>query len=785
MSVSFDEKRFLARGGRHDGECYGCVISPDGQQAAWLEVTGTREVLVYCHLTADARTVVAGDTYVLSPCFAGDILIWSEPSGSGWQLFAFHPESGESGEVCHPIQTPGRPRGVTSCQENGRGWLTWEERRGKRTLLRCAEIANGHFGQIRDLTDGSFNAYDPHGAIGPDGNLHVIYSAFKGGTYRILLQRFDRNGERLGEPRRISNRPGPCIWPSACRRSAGGIWFSYTHLPPAGGENAYVQHWRRKGQHGFFDMNGRAVDVGIFADDEVGAPLAAPNLGQGPVAAMTVHGSAHGGHTKVLEDANGRLHLLLRQNRNRSDSACPSFTQEDKPLRTKATDGQGNARNCHPDICIMTLEDRQWSAPRCIIPRAHFEAPISVGGRNGQISLAFTEDARRTGWSGAGEWFDEEGQLGVGRATLRPESKPPEYAIHPVVLRPAAGPEISEPDVERSSGPYYHAIGQTHAHTNLSVCIRGGDGDAHLNYRMMQDVQRADFGGTTDHAYNMWHTEMLHTRKMAEYYYFPGEFVAFPAYEWTGTGGITHQGGPFGHVNPLWLEEDGDLPFYTPADADCPGNSLEKLWDSCGQNRVLTPPHHVADHMHPYNWNFFDAQFVPVVEIFQDLRGSGERPRAPGVTNWRHREDGGRVLEQLRAGRRFGFIGGGDHSGVALGGALVEELTRSGLYEALSHRRCFATTGLVMRLEFRCNGRIMGASVPCEKGQFSIRAAAGDEIRSLQVVRNGRDMETIPVHAPSVEHEWTAQRRESGEFWYCRLLFENGEVAWSSPIWLD
>ncbi|MAG13412.1 MAG: hypothetical protein CMN78_02325 [Spirochaetales bacterium] len=37
-----------------------------------------------------------------------------------------------------------------------------------------------------------------------------------------------------------------------------------------------------------------------------------------------------------------------------------------------------------------------------------------------------------------------------------------------------------------------------------------------------------------------------------------------------------------GHVNPLYLEESGDLDFYTPADPGCKGGSLQRRRRSWG-----------------------------------------------------------------------------------------------------------------------------------------------------------------------------------------------------------
>ncbi|MBS3764710.1 MAG: hypothetical protein KGZ25_15530, partial [Planctomycetes bacterium] len=162
-----------------------------------------------------------------------------------------------------------------------------------------------------------------------------------------------------------------------------------------------------------------------------------------------------------------------------------------------------------------------------------------------------------------------------------------------------------------------------------------------------------------------------------------------------------------------------------------------------------------------------------------------EQPDVPGVTNFRHQPVGHWAVEALRDGKRFGFIASADHAGVARAGILVEKLSRTGLYEALKDKRCFGTTGLSMRLTFHCNDRFMGQSVECETANFRLKAVAAEPIKELQIVRNGELVEQVNGRAGELEYRWGVEKEETGEFWFCRLIFENGEMAWTSPIWLD
>jgi len=793
MTIELKCRRVYAIAGRHRDECYNAVVGPAqaGRALAWLVVRGKRESLVYAREPGAAGRVVAADTYVLSPLFAGGFLLWVERRGTDWPIRAVNVQGGDVDHVVEPFEHTGRAVSLSSCEAGETTWLVWEEREGRRTRVRIAGLREGRFTSPVDVTDGRSNAYDPACAVAADGTVYVVYCAFLGGNYCIVLQKVGPDGTAIGEARRVSTNHGPSVWPSVAGRTGAGAWISYTEFS-AGDNTAFVQHGRSRAQHGFFGFRGESsVRAGVFDGEKLWAPFAPPQpkAVQGPLAAMRVFGSSCAGHSHIFEDYQGRVRLIFRQH---NPAGEVRFPEEDRKLdRGKEVPLQPG--QVHPDICVATLLDDGWSEPVPIVKRAHFEAPVSYSLDGDELTVAFAEDGRRTGWNVDGEWFDHEGELRVGTVTIGLSNLgKPEYELRPFVLTPTATPSMEEPDVPRRSDDFIYAIGQTHSHCNISVCQRANDREPHLNYRFMQDVQHCDFGAVADHAFNMWQTEMLAVRKMAQYYYFPGEFVAIAAYEWTGSA-VKHEGGPFGHVNPLWLAEDGDLEFYTPCDPECAGGTLERLWQAHSGQKVITPPHHVADNLHPYFWHFFDDTFTPVVELFQDYRGSAEKPWAPGVTNNMHKEQGHWVLDGLRQGKRFGFIGGGDHGGVARGGVLVKELTRTGLYEAFMARRCFATTGLNLRLKFTANSAMMGSAIVATAAELGLSIQAAEPIMEVQIVRNGEDVDSIrpagaageTAGATHVDHTWRVERREPGEFWYCRVVFENGEMAWSSPIWLD
>lgn len=775
------EKRVYARAKRFSHECYNAVLDPrPGSSAlAYLKVDDKRERLV-CQSAVGAPEIELTDaTYVLSPVFAGDMLFWVERIGKDWRMRAVSLDDPSKDKAFQPFQTAGRPMSLSTHTSGDVTWLAWEERQGKRTRVWISKIGKT-VGKPIAVTDGSFNAYDPQCALS-GGVLYVVYSAFVEGNYRIHIQKLTPDCKLVGKAQRVSCQSGACVYPSICPRTDGGVWFSYTNIDGLAG--GYTQSLRHQAQQGFVHGGGMLF-AGIYDGKRTWAPCQPPSV------TAAVVGSAPAGHSRIYEDPSGWAWIVFSHHLAGVET---KFASEDAPLARAAGPrhigvpiGPLQERPCIA-LTMLTDKGRGWQAPVPLNRRTHLEAPASLSFEGSTVRIAFSEDARSTGWSQDGEYFDTDGELGVGiiQVGLLASGKPA-YELAPYVIYPSPGGSIAEPALaSRKAGDYSLAIGQTHQHSAISVCCRQWDREPHTSYRFQQDVLRLDFGCNTDHCYNMWNTERLIMRKMAEYYYFPGEFVAIPAYEWTGTGFTPHQGGPFGHMNPLYLEEEGDLEVATPADPDGPGSNPNKLWAMYEGKRILTPIHHPVDQAHWWNWSFFNADFMPIIEMFQSQRGSAEHPWAPGVTNLFHKNGEPWLVDILKQGKKLRFIASSDHGGIACAGVYVTQLTRTGLYEAFKAGRCCAfTTCSACNVDFSFNGSMMGQEVKASRGSFKLRAEAAQRIREVQIVRNGEDHAVIRGKGTKLEHTWNAKRRESGEFWYCRVILEEGDIAWTSPIWL-
>jgi len=159
----------------------------------------------------------------------------------------------------------------------------------------------------------------------------------------------------------------------------------------------------------------------------------------------------------------------------------------------------------------------------------------------------------------------------------------------------------------------------------------------------------------------------------------------------------------------------------------------------------------------------------------------------------------------LKAGYRFGLTGASDNHRIcpSMGGGVtglyVRERSREGVIEALKARRCYATTGTRLLMDFRVNGHLMGSSVESNGAprlQLDIRSQ-----RRIELVSILRDEEVIVELTPdnrTFEWAYADAGAEPGQHFYRAEVKEEGQVkefphniaqaagfrAYGSPIWV-
>jgi len=349
--------------------------------------------------------------------------------------------------------------------------------------------------------------------------------------------------------------------------------------------------------------------------------------------------------------------------------------------------------------------------------------------------------------------------------------------------------------VQDKKAPYNLYFGDLHGHS------LGSDGlhspEDYLAYG--REMSGLDICILTDHAECIYDENKYNWNyliKAAEDAYRSGQFVTYPAFEWT------H--GTWGHRCVYY--RDATIATNTGY-FNCSyenANTPAKLYELVRNAKPIIIPHHT---MAAYKWEQHDPELEPLVEIYS-MWGSSEYNSNP---LWTLKLKGGSSVSQgLNLGYQLGFVGAGDnHHGQPAQGLLqskfiqldhangisgiwAEELTRVAIWKALKERRTFATTGVRMVVDFRINEQPMGSIIQSSgNDQCRWRVRGTDRIQSLEIVTNDNKniYEETDIKSDEIKGNFTIMPTEENKgktsFYYLRIKQADNNWAWTSPVWIN
>jgi hypothetical protein len=348
-------------------------------------------------------------------------------------------------------------------------------------------------------------------------------------------------------------------------------------------------------------------------------------------------------------------------------------------------------------------------------------------------------------------------------------------------------PRPSAPDPAAARGQRT-LFGDIHQHSARS----DGCGTEDEPYLRARWVYGDDFGALSDHESFLGKRispgEWGALTAAADRHDAPGTFATLLAYEWTGR---MHPGP--GHKVVYVPHASHDI---VSRDAEPTGEGLVRRLRGSG---AIAVPHHVG-------WTGADeAAHDPSVQPIWEICSCHGCYLSEGHPLGQRGELRDEMIERVLArGRRFGFIACSDghgllfHHGVArkrdpfrtgLTAVQATECTREAVLEALVARRCYATSGVPIFLDVDAEGAPMGSEVHLPvRGALRVRvsAAAATEIAELALIGAAPDQ-------PAAVHARTQPRADRGTleaevgvgWWYARVTTESGEMAWSSPVFVD
>ena len=147
----------------------------------------------------------------------------------------------------------------------------------------------------------------------------------------------------------------------------------------------------------------------------------------------------------------------------------------------------------------------------------------------------------------------------------------------------------------------------------------------------------------------------------------------------------------------------------------------------------------------------------------------------------------GMVWNALKKGYRLGTITSSDHGSTHISYALVytPKNDREEILDSIRKRHTYGSTDNLI-VEFWANGHFMGEEFTPEKDpELLLRAKGTTAIAKVDLVRNNEYIYSATPDKAEVEIKYVDMKPEAGlNYYYFRIRQENGEVAWTSPVWL-
>ena len=756
---------------------------PEGKvRAAWVAYReGANEILTRAHDGAswsapETVTETPGDIHMVKMGRAGDgsvWYVWSGQADGNFDIYARSLADGAWGSTVRLTEAPQPdvfPNLATAT--DGSLWLVWQGFRNGQSDIFARRYNGAEWGSPLMVSASGANDWEPVVVAGREGEIHIAWDSYDSGNYDVLMKTWD--GERWAasvEP--IADTPLYEAHVSLAVDERNRLWAAWNEsglnwgkdtgfLLPVEGTLLYEYRLMRV-----------AVRDGIAWHE----PAADIN------GSLPAHiDFRHNDFPQLAADGDGRVWLFGRHRTIRQRDM-----PDDTPLHRAAW-----------QIWASTLDGDKWTHP--------YEFPSSAGRQDVRWGVATDGDGGFVAaWASDGRDFSGflYEHLDVYAAKLPKldrASQAPVLRVRPervVQFHNVAPTEVEDLDRIRgyeiaSAGKTYKIYrGDTHRHTEFSM-DGNNDGSLFQTYRYALDAASLDyllvsehnFQGGPDNEYINWLLQQA-----VDVFSVAGRFQPFYGYERS----IRY---PDGHRNIL-LPKRGTptLPILPEESSHAQG--ARRLYEYLRGNGGIAISHTSATGMGT-DWRDNDPEVEPLVEIFQGDRVSAEYEGAPLAA---HRERpttqaggfqaAGYVWNAWAKGYKLGVQVASDHLSTHYSYActIAEDFTREGLLDAMKQRHNYgATDNIVLDYRLEANGReYLQGDILTADGPFrlSVKILGTAPIRQIDIIKNQEFLYTRQKLPQDVEFTYEDATKETGEdFYYVRVQQNDGNVAWSSPIWV-
>lgn len=451
---------------------------------------------------------------------------------------------------------------------------------------------------------------------------------------------------------------------------------------------------------------------------------------------------------------------------------------------------------------LRRLEEKEWSAP---IEIHHADGlldhrPVLLPHRSGGLVVLHNTDGRYT----TPEVIAN--QVYAGLIDLPGQAGTPQVLEHKIARKPAepaataqlaAVKRIRDYRIRGDGQAYRILRGEFHRHTEISW-DGGADGSLEDMFRYAIDAAHMDWIGNGDHdngagrEYSWWLTQ-----KFSDAYNVAPTFTTMFTYERS----VSY---PHGHRNCMFAQRGvRTLPRLAPppdqkkAEGGVHPDDTKMFYRYLRAFGGICASHTSATTMGT-DWRDNDSVVEPIVEIYQGDRMSYEMEGAPrsgfdpkqgkdpaNIAGWFPK---GFINLALHKGYRLGFQASSDHwsTHISFFMVLAEKADRQSILEAVKKRHTYGATDNII-MDVRSGAHIMGDEFKTKAAPtLTIHVSGTSVLSKVEVLRDSDVVAGIEPKNATCDSTWTDPRPLEGtHYYYVRVVQQDGELAWSSPMWIE
>ena len=600
--------------------------------------------------------------------------------------------------------------------------------------------------------------WEPALAAAPDGAVTIVWDTYARGNFDVVAKTY-RAG-KLGPLVEVANSGAFESRASAQYDAQGRLWIAWDQ----GDWNWGKDYGYQIPESGRGLLSSRRLRVGVLQNgrlQETAAPVAD---------AVPEEFRQTFLQPALVLDGAGNPWVFFRTRTN-----LPRETKERGPFRALWR------------MEATTFRNGRWS-PMMEFPLGYGRidnAAAPIRRRDGSVAVAYVTDGRT--WPGGrpGRQDVRFAQIPAGPSAAAPALAaftPPEENL------PASHPNEAA-DVARVrryratvGGNTWRIVrGDIHRHTDISW-DGNRDGSLDDSYRYALDAAAFDYLGVCDHQagesipYNWWRIQ-----KAVDMYTIRDRFAPIYSYErslkW-----------PNGHRNVFFAARGNpilEIPVREASGEDGAKNLFAYLRKFGG----VTSPHTSATGAGT-DFRDLDPEVQPLVEIYQGYRSNYETSNAPRAAARKEltRFSAGLVWNAWAKGAKLGVQSSSDHVSTHISYAdfWVDRVDRKSILAAMKARRSMAATDNIVA-DVRMADAFMGDTLRAiSTAPLTVYVSGTGPIAQVQVVKSGRIVYTAPGSGTEMRFTYTDQEPQPGEsYYYVRVEQKDGQLCWSSPIWVD